>query len=227
MRLVLLAATAAAFALPAAAQPALPDSADAYVSPILGFGYGGQQGSTFLVGGEVGRRLPSGVDVGLRAYGGNVTFGSTSPLATVGPTVGYTRHLPGGIEADARVLGTLTFADLDGLGGSDGFGLRALNGAAQATLGRPFRVVGSLQLAPTVGGFASVCTALGVETASDAGCASAGIVGGVDVRFRAFGAEVSVPVVGAYTLTGNTRAGQLGAFQVVQTPITAGVRIRF
>ena len=227
MRLSLLTALAAALALPALAQPALPDSADAYVSPTFGIGHVSSQGTAYVVGLDAGRRLGSGVDVGFRLIGGDATYGDAGAYLSAGPTVGLTRHLPGGVEADVRALGLATFADLGGLRSSDGFGLRTLRGTAQATLGRPVRLVGSLQLVPTVGAYATACTTVGFETAPGAGCAEAGALAGAELRFRLFGADVSIPLVVPIRLAGNDRAGEIGAFSVNQSPVTGGIRVRF
>ena len=223
MRPVLLAALAAVLALPAAAQPVLPDSADAYVSPLFGIASIGSQGTSWVAGLDAGRRVGA-LDVGVRALVGDVTYGEGGAYAAAGPTVGITRRLPGGVEADARALGLVTFADP---GGAGGFGFRAVQGTAQATVGRPVRLVGSLRLVPTVGAYGTACATSGLDAAPGARCAEAGALVGADLRFRLLGADVSLPAVAGIPLVGNDDAGRVGAFDLVPAPISAGLRIQF
>ena len=222
---MLLAALAAVLALPAVAQPALPDSGDTYVTPMFGLASVGSLGTAYVVGLDAGRRLGSGADVGFRLRGGDATYGDVGGYLSLGPTVGLTRRLPGGFEADVRALGLATFADLGGLRSSDG--LRVVRGTAQATLGRPLRIAGSVQLVPTIGAYATACATLGLDTPDDARCAEAGALAGAEFRFRLFGADVSVPLVVPIRVFGNDRAGQIGPFEAFPAPITGGLRVRF
>ena len=224
MRPVLLAALAAALALPAAAQPVLPDSADAYVSPLLGVASVGSLGTSWVAGLDAGRRIGAGADVGFRALVGDVTYGEGGAYVAAGPTVGITRRLAGGFEADARALGLVAFADP---GGAAGFGFRTVQGTAQATVGRPIRLVGSLRLVPTAGAYGTACATSGLEVRPGARCAEAGALVGVDLRFRLLGADVSLPAVVAIPVVGNDDAGQVGAFDLVPAPVSASVRIQF
>ncbi len=212
-----------------AAQPVLVDSADVYVSPLLGFGYGGSEvGTSFSVGADAGYRVTPAFDIGVRALAGDLGYDEGGAFLTVGPTLGTSRRLGAGVELDARLLGTATFADLGPGVGDDGFGLRRLQGTGQVSFSRPLRVVGSLKLAPTVGAYATACRVVGYEvTGAGLGCAEAGALAGVDVRFRLFGAGVSFPVVAPIRLVGNDDAGRLGLLDVSQVPITGGMRIRF
>ena len=212
----------------AAAQPALTDSSDTYVTPIFGIASFGSVGTSYLVGLDAGRRLPSGLDVGFRALGGDVTYGEAGSYLEVGPQVGLTRRLPAGLEADVRAVATASFADLGPSTQAEGFGLRVVRGAAQTTLSRPFRLVGSLKLAPTVGAYGTACATVGFESLrQNAQCAEAGAIVGLDVRFRVLGADVSLPVVVGLPLIGNDHAGRLGTFGVPSAPITGGLRVQF
>ena len=58
-------------------------------------------------------------------------------------------------------------------------------------------------------------------------CAEAGALVGVDVRFRAFGARVSVPLIVGVPVAGNDRAGRIGAFGVPTVPVMGGLRVGF
>ncbi|WP_420457469.1 hypothetical protein [Rubrivirga sp.] len=221
-------ALAALLAPSVLAQPVLTDSSDTYVSPLFGIGSSGGGRTAFLVGADVGRRVAPSVDLGARVIGGDLTYGDGGAFLTVGPTLGTTRRLGAGVELDARLLGTATFADLGPRVGDDGFGLRRIQGTGQVSLSRPLRVVGSLRLAPTVGAYGTACRVIGYEvTGAALRCAEAGALAGVDVRFRLFGADVSLPVVAPIRLVGNDAAGRLGLFDVSQVPITGGLRVRF
>ena len=213
----------ALLALPAAAQPALPDSATRYLSPI--FGMGGSNGiDALVVGVEAGQRISPTLDVGLLVVGGDNRYGPGGRFLTLGPTAGYTRALGAGVEFDARAQTSVTFSDVRA---NDLFGVRSVGAVTQATLSRPLRLVGSLRVAPTVGGYLSACQTVGVEVRPGVGCAEAGVLVGADLRFRLFGADVSVPVVAAVPLAGNDAALDFGTFGVRRAPVTAGIRIKF
>ena len=198
------------------------------MSPLLGIGYASSRGTSFVVGLDAGRRVGVGLDVGFRAVAGDVTFGDAGVYVAAGPSVGLTRRFRGGVEADARLLGLASFADVGGAGSAGGFGLRTVHGTAQATLSRPFRLVGSLRLVPTAGAYGTVCATRGLDAGRPgAECAEAGALVGADLRFRLLGADVSLPIVVPVPVVGNTEAGQVGAFNVVSAPITGGLRVRF
>ena len=226
MRLSLLAALAVS-AHAVSAQPVLTDSAYTYVSPVLGYGVSGSAGAAFVGGLEVGRRVGPGLDVGFRAVGGNLELGGDQIYLALGPTVGTTRRTASGFEFNVRLAGTATFADLDGLRGSEGFGLRVLRGTGQATVSKPLRLGGSFQLAPVAGLYGTACSPVGVEPALGAGCLEGGALLGVDLRFRVLGADVAVPFVFSVSVLGDDRAGRLGAFDASSSPVTGGIRVRF
>ena len=207
---------------PALAQPVLLDSSDTYVSPLAGVAVLGSQGTAFVVGVDTGRRIAPAVDLGMHLSAGDLTYGAGGAFLTLGPSLGTTHQLGGGVEFDARVLGTATFADVSV---ADGFGLRRIRGTGQATLSRSFLIVGSLSLAPTVGAYASACQTLGITTTGR--CAEAGALAGVDLRFRLFGADMSLPLVLSIPLAGDDRAGEFGVFDVSRAPVTGGLRFRF
>ncbi len=208
------------------AQPVLTDSSDTYVNPVLGFGYGGSGlGAVFAVGVEAGRRVSPSVDLGVHLSAGDLRWRDGGGFLTLGPTVGSTRSLGAGVELDARALGTATFADLGPLVDADGFGLRRLRGTGQVTLSTSYRVVGSLRLAPTLGAYASACRRVGVESPSS--CSDAGALAGVDVQFRLFGADVSLPVVVPISLVGARDGGRFGVYDLPAAPISGGLRVRF
>lgn len=224
LRLLALAALAAV-ALPAASQPVLPDSAAVYVSPRLGVVHQSSQGTAFTVGADLGARIRRDTDLGLRISAGDLSTGEAGAFLTVGPMAGYSREIGAGVELDARVLGALTFADLAEGVGNDGFSLQSARGTAQLTLSKPYRLLGSLHLAPTVGAYGTACAYDAVTPSGT--CAEAGALVGADLRFRLFGADVSMPIVLPIRMTGGTPAQSLGVFHDSSIPSVGGIRIRF
>ncbi|WP_412067695.1 hypothetical protein [Rubrivirga sp. IMCC43871] len=217
-------------AAPALAQPVLSDSSTFYVSPLGSITHQSSQGTAFTAGGDIGWRLGSSSDVGLRLLTGDLTTrDGDGAFLTVGPTLGTSRRVVGGFELDARLLATATFSDIGPRGTADTFGLQVLRGTAQATVSRPIPIVGSLSLAPTLGLYGTSCATPGYEVAagSQARCTKGGVLAGVDLRFRVFGADVSMPIIAPILSRGNDLAGQLTNWDVPTAPITGGVRISF
>ena len=225
MRLALLAL--ACVALPAVAQPVLPDSAGSYVTPVFGLSYSTSAGGAYVVGANVGRRVSPSVDVGLGIYAADLTRAGTAPSLTVRPQIGYNRALGGGVVGDVRVSASALAADLNGVGGADGFGLRVLGTTPEATLSRSFPIVGSLRIAPTVGGYAAACATFDVVSRPGAQCAEAGALAGADLRFRVFGLDVSLPIVVPIRLVGNTREASLSEYAPFVTSPGRGLTFRF
>ena len=224
-RFLALVASALLLAPSLLAQPVLTDSSTVYVSPRVGVGSVGSLGTAYTVGADLGARIGRDTDLGLRVSAGDLSFGEAGAFLTVGPTAGYTRGLGAGLELDARVLGAVTFADLGAGLGRDGFALQAARGTAQLTLSKPFRLVGSLELAPTVGAYGTACAYDSVSPTG--GCAEAGALAGADLRFRLFGADVSMPLVFPIRLLGEHPASRLGVFHESSIPSVGGIRGRF
>lgn len=229
MRQPLALLVALAIAAPALAQPVLDDSSTVYLSPVLGVAHQGSMGTAFVLGGDIGWRLGRHSDVGVRVLTGDLSFqDGNGGFLTVGPTAGISGRTPSGFELDARVIGTATFADLGRASDLDGFGLQVLRGTAQVTASRAIPIVGSLRLAPTLGLYGTACSTVGYDrTGPDGRCAEAGVLGGVDLRFRVLGADVSMPIIARLASVGNDFDGRLGVFDLPQAPIQSGIRIRF
>ena len=210
-------------ALPASAQPVLSDSTTRYVTPALFLGGSAGQGTLWAAGLGAGQRLASGVDVGVYALAGDLQFGEGGAFLSLGPTVGRSGRL-GPFETDVRAGAVATLADLGGVDG--GFALRTLALEGQATVGREVALGGSFRLVPTVGAYATLCTAPGLDPRPGTGCAEAGLLAGADLRFRVWGLDVSVPVLVRAPVLGNDDAGRIAPFTGVP-PVSTGLRIRF
>lgn len=217
---------AAAFALPASAQTHLADSTGGYVGiQSLSFGSGGKY---LGVSGDVvlGWRRADGLDFGLRVGGDGDDFwaGQVRTMQSefrIGPAVGYTRPLGRGLLGrvegaalyetfDYRASGEVLVynPDLDGpeTVSERTVGSHRLSGSVTAALARPVRLVGSVRLHPTLGGYVA---ADGFARYSDSAYPStdpsarvgAGVHLGLPLSFRLFGQDVAVASYARIPLT--------------------------
>lgn len=226
-------ATLAALLLlsPASAQSQYADGEGTYVSLGTLKLWGGGGISGIELGGEVGRRLGNGVDVGLiGSYG---TYGLQSEYSTTswsaGATAGLTRPAPLGTVARLQGLasyrstnGTYPNADAPSLQ----FDRSHLTGDLSATLGKEIPIIGSVRVQPTVGlyGRAAGTLDIGATDSFEQGRTSsldAGLQFELPVRFRLFGADVTFVTGVRHSLVpGDDRPPR-------STIPTAGLRINF
>ena len=230
-------ATLLALALPASAQTDLADGAGGYVAiQELSFGSGG---GYLGVSGDVtlGWRRASGLDYGLRVGGGkDESFGSGSVERwsgfSAGPALGYTRALGrsllGRVEGAAlyrtssySASGEADVYDADpnviGTAGGQTAESRSLAGSVTAAVSRPVRLVGSVRLHPTLGGFASASAPLHYENSSHPAFAPsaeavAGVHVGLPLSFRLFGQDVAVVSHARIALAGGARWDRTGTY---------------
>ncbi|MEM1056414.1 MAG: hypothetical protein AAGI52_12905 [Bacteroidota bacterium] len=216
-------AAALLLAVGAQAQSPLTDSTGTYVQPIFGYSVVGSQGSAAIGGVALGTRVSDNVDLGFRLFGGDNSFSGTSLVVGGGPTLGVSGSL-GRFDAYANLAGTAVFGET--LSADASSGLQSLGLQSSATLGYPLDLGRSVRLAPTLGAYANVCTSF-VEGSPGGQCAELGALAGVDLAFRALGAEVSVPLLVPISIMGSTKGAAPGAFGLQSLPATSGLRIRF
>lgn len=207
MRLVAAAVLVALSAAPSA-QTHLADSTGTFVGLqrlSLKLPLQTEPGDTYAidVDGVVGRRYASGLDVGLRMAAQRGSFARTFRLA---PTVGYTRPLALGVLARVEGVAEYASASANEITGTDAqgfptagwYGFRALTGDVTATVSRPVRVLGSIRLHPTVGGYATAIRAFDVQDPaaqpSPAGLNALGVLPDGDQQVSGTGYEMSLPL---------------------------------
>jgi hypothetical protein len=211
-----------AFALPASAQTHLADSTGGYVA-LHGLSFGSVGQNTHLSGdGTVGWRHAGGLDYGLRVASERGGRGSASSSAfRAGPTVGYTRRIGWGVLGrveGAALYQSATFRDYDFEDvtvGDDGRVVAAvartaesrwLVGDVTASVARPVRLVGSVRLHPTLGGFVAASASLSYRDSAypsldpDARTA-AGVHFGLPLSFRLFGQDIALASYAQIPLT--------------------------
>ena len=205
------------------AQSPFADTTNVYVAPVFGYGYSSSGGSAVIGGLEAGVRLSDVVDVGFRAFGGDNGFGGTSPVLAFGPRVGLSAPI-GPFEGYLGTSVTGVFAE--GLA-DDSFGYQSVGLSSEATLGYSVNLGRTFSITPTVGAYGSVCSAREPSPNPDAQCAEVGALVGVDLNFKAFGTDVSIPLMIPIRLGGNMGDAGTGVFGLQSVPATAGIRVRF
>ena len=225
-------ALVALLSLPVAAQTHLADSSGVY----LGLGAGYHSSSVgFGTVASFGYRQANGLD-----YGIGVRLDHRPPSAQVsgyqstslGATLGYTRALGKGVRLrmeSAASFRAVTY-DRTQLDQSLDYAGSAIGLDVSASISRPFRLVGSFRVDPTLGVYANGTQAL-TESAYGFGVQSAtptltGLDGGVQVglplSFRALGADMTVPLTARFSLR-----NQHPSFGVTPPPFSGGVRVNF
>lgn len=195
MRLPLCALAAALLASPALSQTHLADSTGGYVA-LHELAFGSAARSALLdLDGTVGWRFASGFDVGVRV-------GYEQRLGTdvlVAPTLGYSRPLGGG--SFGRIEGAVFYGERDWIrsspeAGAVTYGDRRVGGDLTATVSRPVRLLGSVRLHPTLGGYAAVDhrfdTAYPEDMRPVGAGSDVGVHMGLPLSFRLFGQDVAV-----------------------------------
>lgn len=215
----------------ASAQSQYAEGEGTYLSlghlKLLG-GSGGLSGVE--LGGEVGRRLGNGVDVGLiGAYG---TYGLRSEYGTTGWSAGVTAGLtrPAPFGTVARLQGLVSYGSADGTYPSaDAPDLRfdrsTLTGDVSATLGREIPIIGSVRLQPAIGLYGRAVGTVDIGAADTfeqrpGPRLDAGLQFELPVRFRLFGADAAL-------VTGVRRSLLPGDVAMRSTIPTVGLRINF
>jgi hypothetical protein len=232
MRLSFVVLAALVFAPLASAQSQYAKGEGTYLSLGHLKLWGGNGGlSAFELGGEVGRRLGNGVDVGLIGSYGTYglrsdTYGTTGWSA--GVTAGLTRPAPLGTVA--RLQGLVAYGRVDGTyPAEDAPALRydrsSLTGDVSATLGKEIPIVGSVRLQPAVGlyGRAAGTVGIGADDSFEQRPGpqfDAGLQVELPVRFRLFGTDAAL-------VTGVRRSLVPGEVSMRSTIPTVGLRINF
>ncbi|PAP78404.1 hypothetical protein [Rubrivirga marina] len=232
MRLSFVALAALLLAPLASAQSQYADGEGTYLS--LGHlklwgGNGGLSGVEF--GGEIGRRLGDGVDVGLiGSYG---TYGLRSDeYGTTGWSAGVTAGLtrPAPLGTVARLQGLVAYGSVDGTyPEADAPDLRfdrsSLTGDVSATLGKEIPIIGSVRLQPAVGlyGRAVGTVDIGADDSFEQRPGprlDAGLQFELPVRFRLFGTDAAL-------VTGIRRSLVPGEVSARSAIPMVGLRINF
>ncbi len=234
MRALLLAAALVA-AVPAFAQtgPAQTGLADSSLTPpanrpavyaerALSLGFVSTTGP-FAVGlYSTGVRVGHGLGAGVQAVVGELPYDGLPTFVGAGPEVRLDRALGGGARLELRAAGLARFANTVSSDGATGaFGLRSLSASTSATIRRPIRITGGLEIVPRLGVRAVVGRQFGavpgdaafadVGTFRSGSYAGVTALAGADIRFRAFKRWWTVPVVAPVPLVGS-RFGTLGAY---------------
>lgn len=228
MRSLLLAA-ALLTAVPALAQPAPADSTVSgsagepavYAERALGLGFVSTTGP-FAVGRySTGVRVGRGVGLGVQAVVGELPYDGLSTFVGAGPEMRLDRALGGGSRLELRAAGLARFGNTVSASNGDAgsFGLRSLSASTSATLRRPVRITGGLEVVPRLGVRAVVGRQFGAafgdaafdvpgtfQSGSYVGVAA---LAGADIRFRAFKRWWTIPVVAPVPLVGS-RQGAFG-----------------
>lgn len=232
-----LALVALVVAAPAAAQDARSDSAAVplfppagpYVEGGAGVGWGGSSGG-LIVGGQaaIGYQLPNGFDVAARTFG--VAFGDGRGSLALQPDVGYTRALGENAALAAR-LGVRATMTASPNYRDAGLRFRSVAGVGHVAVSRGIDLGRGLRLVPSAGVYGGVgevfnteFDVLDADLDGNGTVAEAGVVVGLQLEFKAFGARFQVgPVVGLPVLrSGPTPPGSYGF-----APVPASVRITF
>ncbi|WP_420456473.1 hypothetical protein [Rubrivirga sp.] len=209
MRCLALAA-ALALALPVSAQTDLADGSGGYAA-IQSLSVG-SIGALDVEGDlSIGWRQANGLDYGVRVGVDRGQAFSGQNEAWVGPTAGYTRTLGRGVLGrveGAALYQTYDYTTYDEVSvlGDDGLvgvvrgrtvARQSVAANVTATVARPVRLVGSVRLHPTLGGFVAADAPFRFEDSaypdqSASARAAAGVHVGVPVSFRLFGQDVAV-----------------------------------
>ncbi len=145
----------------------------------------------------------------------STTVGARAPspglFLSVTPGVSHVRALGAGVDAGAVAGISFTASDFSEVG-AEYHGERAFGAVA---LSRSFPLVGSVELVPTVGTYATAGRWLDATLPDSlgSGFASAGLLAGVGVRFRAFGRTWELPLIAPLELVGRDPYRQWGQLE--------------
>lgn len=217
MRLVLSALALLILAAPAWSQSQFADGEGTYITfDEFRLSSSGGVVDRFEVGGEVGRRLGNGVDVGVVGSYGTYDRRIGSPRSgwSLGATAGITRPAPLGAQARVRGLVAYTAHSFPNTA-TDGstFGWTSATGDLTATLARTVPVVGSVKLQPTVGMYGRVDQMLSVNASDtfqrrDGPVFDVGVQFELPVRFRLFGTDVALSPAVRYSIVNGLFPGR-------------------
>ena len=162
----------------------------------LSAGFAGATGVLARAEGAFGVEAASGVRVGLRS---SALSNGAHTLLGLGPEVGYRRALGGGFALHAQGQAAASVAVGQSLGADwarTSFGARTLSAGGALAVEREVPLVGSLRLAPSAGLYGTLGRRSAIPTLGlgESTRGSAGLLLGTDLRFRAFGRDVSVPM---------------------------------
>ena len=109
---------------------------------------------------------------------------------------------------------------------TDARGVQTLDTRAEWTVARSFTSGTSLRLAPVLGLYGAVCATRNAG-ADGAGCAEMGTLTGFELGFRAFGADVAVPLTVRHRVAGNQFAASASSLGLLEGSVSSGIRLRF
>lgn len=154
--------------------------------------------------------LGHGVGVGVQGVVGDAPGDGLSTFVGIGPEARLSRALPGGATLDLRLGSLARFGNVQAAGVSSDFGLRSVATVASATVGRPIRITGGLQIVPRAGIRALADRRFGEPNGGvfqSGTVTGVGAVVGADVRFRAFKRWWTLPLVVPVPVAGQRTFG--------------------
>ncbi|WP_412068540.1 hypothetical protein [Rubrivirga sp. IMCC43871] len=212
MRLVLAALALLVLAAPAGAQSQFADGEGLYLSfDEFRVRHAGGQFQGIDLGGEVGRRLGNGIDVGL--VGSYTAYGNRGSGWSAGVSAGLTRPAP--LGTTGRVRGLVSYGSTS-IPSPSAFDRSYGTGDVSATLARTVPVVGSIKLQPTVGVYGRVTQLLSVGSEDvrprrDSPYFDTGLQVELPIQFRLFGTDVALAPAVRYSIANGWRPAHIGS----------------
>ncbi|WP_412060636.1 hypothetical protein [Rubrivirga sp. IMCC45206] len=195
MRLVLAALALVLLAAPASSQSQYADGEGLYVSfDEFRVRHSGGEFQRVDLGGEVGRRLGNGIDVGLVGSYHRYGFSGGGASWSAGVSASLTRPAP--LGTIGRVRGVVSYGSTR-IPNPSAFDRSYGQVDLSATLARTVPVVGSIKLQPTVGVYGRMTQLLSVGSEDvrprpDGPLFDTGVQVELPIQFRLFGADVAL-----------------------------------